>query len=94
MCGERVLIIGQVSNQRCLKLIHQELLDIQRERRVNRCEDTLRVNLHSSFVINCLDRWSKGWIRRAGEAGEWKNSRGKIHYNTITLSLERHLHQL
>ena len=28
------------------------------------------------FAFNAITKWSKGWIRKAGPSGIWKNSKG------------------
>ena len=78
MCSERVLILRQMCDARSFALIHRELRAMRRERAVGRsCDDTLLVYLHSGFVKQCLDRWVRGWQRKAGPFGVWKTSRGK-----------------
>ena len=40
--------------------------------------EDLDVHLNCEFAFNCIERWSPGWNRKSGPAGEWKNSRGKL----------------
>ena len=38
----------------------------------------LDVYINCEFAFNCIERWSNGWNRKSGAAGEWKNSRGNF----------------
>ena len=39
-------------------------------------QETARVYTHSIKLFNYLECWSRGWYRRAGYGGIWKDSQG------------------
>ena len=40
---------------------------------------TATIYIHSIKLFNYIECWSRGWCRRAGLGGVWKNSKGKNH---------------
>lgn len=44
----------------------------------------LEIRTDSQYCIDSLEKWSKGWIRKAGVGGEWKNSKNeKIKHQEV-----------
>ena len=41
--------------------------------------------VHSEEAYNYVEKWSRGWQRKAGPSGVWKNSKG--------ISFRRHMSQ-
>ena len=37
----------------------------------------LNIHLNSAHTYHCLNTWYRGWVRRAGPFGQWKDSKGK-----------------
>ena len=50
----------------------------------------------NEFALKAIKVWSKGWIRKAGPGGVWKNSKGeKIEFQAkiqMILAMERRIH--
>ena len=40
--------------------------------------ETAVIYTGNQYVHGALTKWHKGWIRKAGQNGIWKNSKGKI----------------
>ena len=49
----------------------------------------------NEMAFNSITKWSRGWIRKAGEGGTWKNSKGnKIEHQAkieMILALNRRI---
>ena len=44
---------------------------------------TARIYTHSTRIFNYVECWSRGWYRRAGPGGVWKNSQGLLYQKLI-----------
>lgn len=50
--------------------------------------NALEIRTDSQYCIDSLEKWSKGWIRKAGPGGEWKNSKGeKVKHQEVFQSI-------
>ena len=69
--------------ERCYELFHEngfrsqlrEILSYMLDAYSCGCK-TARVYTHSTRIFNYVECWSRGWYRRAGPGGIWKNSQG------------------
>ena len=61
----------------CIRSVFQRIRREMSQAEMNG-ESVLEVHLNSAHAYHCLDTWCRGWVRRAGPVGRWKDSKGNL----------------
>ena len=75
--------IGDNDNGEVLDSIAENMLE-----GYARGAETAVIYTGNDFVYGALTKWYQGWIRKAGENGTWKNSKGIVDTGII-LSIKK-----